>query len=130
MDALRQLKLLGDQLVDRRHSRPRRNPGDRIAVELWLTNGTAQPLTRLRAQICVMLARARGFDAQTNDNKKLTKPTASVRSGEQWISTTWENTARVWGNANCPCMHADPALADCAPGETVRVVGSLSFGRG
>jgi len=99
-----------------------------VEMELWLANGTEAPLTGLRAQICVLLARAPEFAAQTNDNKVLRAPYAAVRNAERWLTTTWERTARVWGNPRCPCLHADPSLPDCAPGETVRVRGRLWFG--
>jgi hypothetical protein len=106
--------------------------GERIEMELWLKNGTAQPLTRLRAQICVMLKGVAGFNQQTNDNKILREPVAEVRSGERRIVTEWERCGRaygtrVWANPPCPCMHSDPGLPDCAPGETVRVRGWLRF---
>ena len=106
-------------------------PGDReVNMELFLRNGTKEPLTRLRTQICVMLKGAPEFNAQTAENKILKQPVAGVRSanGERRILTSWERCQRVWGNPQCPCMHSDPQLPDCAPGETVRVRGRLWFG--
>jgi len=105
-------------------------PGDReVAMELFLRNGTKEPLTKLRTQICVMLKGAPEFNAQTLENKELKPPEAAVRSanGRRWIRTSWERSGRVWGNPQCPCMHSDPVLPDCAPGETVRVRGRLWF---
>ena len=44
--------------------------------------------------------------------------------------TAWERCGRAWGNAEVPCLHADPVLPDCKPGETVRVRGRLWFYEG
>lgn len=105
---------------------------DGVRMELWLTNGTATPLTGLRTQICVMLKGAGGFNKQTTDNKIFEAPVAAVRSGDgkRWILTAWERTGRSWGNKGCPCFHADPVLPDCAPGQTERVRGRLWFYEG
>ena len=102
------------------------------AMELWLRNGTAETLRELRTQVCVLLKGAAGFNAQTNENKLFDARTARVRSahGGASIATEWERCGRTWGNAACPCMHSDPVLPDCPPGETVRVRGRLKFARG
>jgi peptidoglycan/xylan/chitin deacetylase (PgdA/CDA1 family) len=105
-------------------------PAEReVNMELFLRNGTKEPLTRLRAQICVMLKGAPEFNAQTAANKVMKEPVAAVRSanGQRSILTSWERCQRVWGNPQCPCLHSDPQLPDCAPGETVRVRGRLWF---
>jgi peptidoglycan/xylan/chitin deacetylase (PgdA/CDA1 family) len=103
---------------------------DEVAMELWLRNGTQEPLSRLRTQICVLLKGAPSFNEQTTANKEFGKTVASVRSatGARSILTEWERCGRTWGNAQCPCLHSDPVLPDCAPGETVRVTGRLWFG--
>ncbi len=103
-----------------------------VRMELWLTNGTQETFTDLRVQNCVMLKQAKGFEAQTNDNKVLQKPFAACRSadGKRWIITAWQPIYRKWANPPCPCLHADPKFPDCAPGETVRVKGWLSFYEG
>jgi hypothetical protein len=100
-----------------------------VDMELWLKNDSAEALTGLRVQVCVMLKGAPEFNRQTNDNKRLTAPIAVARSetGNRWILTAWERCGRVWGNAQCPCMHSDPVLPDCPVGETVRVRGKLWF---
>ena len=100
-----------------------------VDMELWLKNESAQALTGLRVQVCVMLKGAPEFNRQTNENKRLTSPIAAVRSeqGNRWILTAWERCGRVWGNTQCPCMHSDPVLPDCPAGETVRVRGKLWF---
>ena len=96
-------------------------------MDLWLKNGTGQTLTGLRTQICAMLKRARGFSAQTADNKQFGPATASVQAGDHRIAIQWERCGRTWGNPQCPCMHSDPVLPDCPPGVTVRVTGRLQF---
>jgi len=99
-----------------------------VEMECWVRNGSDQPLKNIRAQVCVMLSRAAGFNTQSNVNKELGKTTATVRSGARWIATEWDDVQRVWGNERCPCMHSDPKFPDCAPGETVRRNGRLWFG--
>jgi peptidoglycan/xylan/chitin deacetylase (PgdA/CDA1 family) len=100
-----------------------------VSLELFLRNGTKEPLTRLRTQICILLKGAPEFNAQTAENKILKQPVAGVRSsnGKRRIMTSWERCQRVWGNPQCPCLHSDPVLPDCAPGDTVRVRGRLWF---
>ncbi len=103
-----------------------------VEMELWLKNDSAQALTGLRVQVCVMLKGAPGFNRQTIANKRLTAPIAAVQSekGDRWILTAWERCGRVWGNTQCPCMHSDPVLPDCPAGQTVRVRGKLWFFEG
>ena len=101
--------------------------GDSIEMELWVTNKSPELFAGMRSQVCVMLKRARGFEQQTNDNKEFGKSVAQVRSGGRSIAVEWENCGRTWGNAQCPCLHSDPLLPDCKPGETVRVRGRLWF---
>jgi predicted amidohydrolase len=103
-----------------------------VRMELWLRNGTDQPLSGLRVQNCVMLAGAPGFDQQTNDNKLFRPPYAAARSpdGTRWIITAWSPIQRAWGNPPCPCLHADPQFPDCPSGQTVRLRGWLSFHEG
>ena len=108
-------------------------PGaDAVRMEQWLFNGTSAPLSDLRVQNCVMLKGARGFDAQTNDNKVFRAPYAACRDAttKRWIITAWDPSQRVWGNAPVPCLHADPQFPDCAPDQTVHLRGWLSFYEG
>jgi peptidoglycan/xylan/chitin deacetylase (PgdA/CDA1 family) len=104
-----------------------------VDMELFLENGTREPLTAIRTQVCVLLKGAPGFNAPTADNKVLRKPLAAVRGegdGKRWIATSWRNCDRVWSNAPVPCIHSDPLLPNCGPGETVRVQGQLWVGEG
>jgi len=108
-------------------------PGrDAVRMELWLTNGTASTLSDLRVQACVMLKNATGFNALTNANKVFAKPFVAVRNetGDHWIITAWEPCHRPWGNPPVPCLHSDPKFPDCAPGESKRLRGWLSFYEG
>lgn len=105
---------------------------DAVQMELWLQNGTREPLSDLRVQVCLLLKGAAGFAAQTNDNKVLAAPYAACRSadGQRWIITAWEPCHRSWANPPVPCLHSDPKLPDCPPGRTVRARGWLSFYEG
>lgn len=103
-----------------------------VDMELWLRNGTDETLPGLRTQICDHLKGAPEFNEQTTTNKIFQSPSVAVHSagGDRWILTTWERCGRAWGNQLVPCLHADPVLPDCAPGETVRVRGRLWFYEG
>lgn len=100
-----------------------------VALRLWLHNGSSNALRQLRAQVCVMLGRASGFEAQTSTNKRLDGAIAAVRdaSGRRWIITAWDALDRAWQNPPVPCIHSDPRLADCPPGETREARGWLWF---
>ena len=103
-----------------------------VEMELWLRNGTDEALTGLRTQICGHLKGAPDFNAQTTTNKIFRAPSVAVHStgGDSWIITSWERCGRAWGQPMVPCIHADPVLPNCAPGETVRVRGRLWFYEG
>ena len=74
----------------------------------------------------------RSFDKQTNDNKVFASPFAACKdaTGKRWVVTGWERCGRAWGNPPCPCLHADPVVEDCPPGESRAVRGWLSFYEG
>ncbi|MGI8982759.1 MAG: polysaccharide deacetylase family protein [Pirellulaceae bacterium] len=103
-----------------------------VRLEMWLTNGTREPLKGLLVQNCVMLKSLRGFEQQTADNKVIQKPYVACRNpaGDKWIISAWETCVRPWGNPPCPCLHSDPQFPDCDPGQTVRLRGWLSFYEG
>lgn len=105
---------------------------DHIEMKMWLKNGTAETLSDLRVQNCVMLKGAAGFTAQTNDNNRFVAPFAVCHdeTGKRWVITAWEPIHRVWGNERCPCLHADPKFPDCEPGDTQVLRGWLSFYEG
>jgi peptidoglycan/xylan/chitin deacetylase (PgdA/CDA1 family) len=108
-------------------------PGqDGVRMEFGVTNDGANNLRGLRVQMCVMVSRLTGFEARTNANKVLASPFAACRdaTGKRWVITGWERCGRAWGNPPCPCVHADPVVEDCAPGQTKRVRGWLSFYEG
>lgn len=100
-----------------------------VFLTLSLTNGTDGPLEDLRVQNCVLLGYAPRFDARTSENKVARSPYVACRSedGRRWIVTAWEPIHRAWDNPPCPCLHADPRLPDCPPGETVSARGVLAF---
>jgi peptidoglycan/xylan/chitin deacetylase (PgdA/CDA1 family) len=103
-----------------------------VRFDMWLTNGTREPLKGLLVQNCVMLKSLRGFEQQTADNKVIQKPYVACKNlaGDKWIITAWEPCIRPWGNPPCPCLHSDPQFPDCEPGQTVRLRGWLSFYEG
>ena len=105
---------------------------DDVRMETWLRNGTPDPLSDLRVQLCVMLRGASGFEDQTNDNKVFASPYVACRNreGNRWIISAWEPCHRAWGNPPCPCLHSDPKFPDCPPGEIVRIRGRLWFYQG
>jgi hypothetical protein len=103
-----------------------------VRMSLGLHNGTSETLTDLRVQVCVMLARAAGFEDQTNDNKRSEPPFIACRDagGSRWIITAWEQCHRTWANPPCPCMHSDPQFPDAAAGDELVLHGFLSFYEG
>jgi peptidoglycan/xylan/chitin deacetylase (PgdA/CDA1 family) len=100
-----------------------------IVLNLWIKNGSDEPLSGLVVQNCMMLARAAGFQQLTNDNKVIEKPFVACHDGtkSRWIITGWQNCVRPWANQPCPCMHSDPQFPDCPPGESRQLKGILSF---
>ncbi len=104
-----------------------------VDMEVALENRTPNPVTGIQTQVCVMLKGAPGFNEQTLDNKVLRQPLAGVRGGpknDRWIVTSWSNCNKVWANDRVPCIHSDAPLADCPPGQTVRITGRLWFSEG
>lgn len=99
-------------------------------MELWLTNGSDSELTGLRVQMCAMLKGLPGFEAQTNDNKLFRDEYACCHAGDRWVIMAWSPLDRTWGNAPCPCLHSDPRLPNCLPGQTVKAAGELGFYEG
>ena len=107
-----------------------RPASDGAEMELRLKNGSDAPMIKPRAQVCVMLKGAPGFNAQTRENKlKLeAEGVCAVRSedGRRWIATVFERP-RVWENPPCPCIHSDPSWPDLAPGEESIVRGRVFY---
>jgi hypothetical protein len=100
---------------------------DGVLMKMWLFNGTTNTLSDLRVQNCVMLKGASGFNQQTNANKIFRPPFAAVQAGDHWIIEAWKPIHRCWGNAPCPCLHADPKFPDTNPGQTNTIYGQVSF---
>ncbi len=105
---------------------------DGVVMKLWLDNQSDEHLSNLNVQNCVMLKQAAGFNERTVENKVFSAPFAACRdlTGKRWIITGWESCERAWGNEQCPCLHADPRLPDCPPGQRVELRGWLSFYEG
>lgn len=109
-----------------------RGTADGAQLEFSITNGSTQKLTELRIQMCGMLKSLTGFSEQTNDNKVLQSPFAACKdqTGKRWVILGFDHCKRAWANPPCPCLHADPQVPDCAPGETQTVHGWVSFYEG
>jgi hypothetical protein len=103
-----------------------------VRLEMWLTNGSTETLGGLRVQNCVMLKGVPSMAAQTGERTLLAQPFAARRSqtGDRWVITAWQRCQRAWTNPPCPCLHSDPQFPDCAPGQTERLRGWLSFYEG
>jgi hypothetical protein len=108
-------------------------PGrDGTRMEFRVTNGSAEPLTGLDVQMCVMLKGLSGFELLSNENKLFQAPFAAAHdaNGRRWVITAWEGCRRTWGNPPCPCLHSDPRVPDCPPGASRSVRGWVSFYEG
>ncbi len=105
---------------------------DAVDMEMWLTNGTDQPLSGLRSQVCVMMKGLTGFNAQRPRRQIVREPFVAVKAdgADRWIITAWKPIKRAWTNPPVPCIHSDPIFPDCAPGQTVKVSGGLWFYEG
>lgn len=102
-------------------------PGrERAEMLLYIENGSDARLTGLRAQVCVLLGGARGFSAQTSENKSSIPGAVQCVAGDRAIGTGWDG-GRVWHNPRCPCMHSDPSFSDLDPGERAEKRGFVGF---
>jgi peptidoglycan/xylan/chitin deacetylase (PgdA/CDA1 family) len=103
-----------------------------VDLKLWMQNNSDTTFTGLKTQVCIMLKEAKQFEKLSNENKIFDSPVVAVHSknGKQWIFTAWDNCHHAWGNKACPCLHSDPQLQDCKPGETVSVTGKIWFYQG
>lgn len=105
---------------------------DALHMEMWLENGSQEPLSNLRVQNCIMLRGAPEFAEATKETIVTSEPYIARRSSERdrWIITAWTPCHGTWFNPPCPCMHSDGEFPDCAPGESHRLRGWLSFYEG
>jgi hypothetical protein len=106
--------------------------GGAAAMEMWLRNGTKEPLTGLRSQVCVMMKGLVGFTSQRSRLQIVREPYVAVKADDtdRWLITAWAPNNRAWTNPPVPCVHSDPIFPDCPPGETVRARGGLWFYEG
>lgn len=110
---------------------------DGVQMRLEMTNGTDRPLTDLRIQVCTMLKGLVGFNHQEPREVITEPPFVAIRGYDaenrplnRWLVTSWIPNHRVWTNPPVPCVHSDPILPNCLPGETVSAAGSLRFYEG
>lgn len=106
--------------------------GDVVDMSLSIHNAGDEPLVGLRAQICVMLAGAKGFEEQTDEHRVFHGDYAAAgdATGRRWVIVGFAPLHRAWANAPCPCLHADPRFADCPPGGASTATGRLWFYEG
>ncbi|GMV98438.1 MAG: hypothetical protein AMXMBFR83_27880 [Phycisphaerae bacterium] len=106
--------------------------GGAVWMETWLHNGTTRTLTGLHMQMCVMLKGLADFSGLSDRDRQDARPYVAARSGDgrRWIITAWEPCRRLWINPLVPCLHSDPQLPDCPPGQTSRARGLLAFHEG
>lgn len=103
-----------------------------VSMKMWLRNGTSEPLSKMRAQVCVMLKGLIGFQSQRRRQPVLDGSVIAIRAdhADRWLVTAWEPNHRAWANPPVPCIHSDPIFPDCPPGETVSVQGGMWFYEG
>ena len=103
-----------------------------LRMEMWLRNGSQETLRNLRVQNCLMLKGAPEFAARSAKDHVYASPYVACPSAQadRWVITAWKPCRRTWSNHSCPCLHSDPQFPDCAPGETKRLHGWLSFYQG
>jgi predicted amidohydrolase len=49
---------------------------------------------------------------------------------DAWIAWIWPNATGYFGNTQAPCLHMDPIVPDCPPGQTRSLFGRLVFFEG
>ncbi len=105
---------------------------DSVQMEMWIRNGSAEVLSGLRVQNCLMLRGAPEFVYTDEQNTIKSDPYIARRSrtGNRWIITAWTPCHSTWFNPPCPCMHSDGQFADCKPGESSKLKGWFSFFEG
>ncbi len=103
-----------------------------LKMEMWLHNGSNEPLSNLKVQNCVMMKGAPDF-VSSGDSTVVRQDPYIARcssSGNHWIITAWTPCDRTWFNPPCPCLHSDGHFPDCEPGEASRLKGWFSFYEG
>ena len=93
-------------------------PGrDGARMEFRVTNGSAETLTGLDVQMCVMLKALNGFELRTNDNKVFQPPFAAARdaSGRRWIITGWERCSGPGATRPAPASTPTPGSRTARP---------------
>lgn len=109
-------------------TRVTRGDGHWLRMNMWLHNGSQEPLSNLVVQNCVMLKAAPDFADSTV--RIVREPYVALRAQTEdphWMIIAWSPCHRAWHNPPCPCLHSDPKFADCAPGESSQLQGWFSF---
>lgn len=104
-----------------------RSSDSRIDLMLRISNGTDREFTNVWAQTCLIVART-DLPPDEQPDVDLSGDTATLRLRDgRRLDLTWERVQRTWQNPPVPCMHSDPFLGSCAPGDSVAVHGSLTL---
>ena len=103
-----------------------------IRFQQWLINNTDKLISGLRVQNCLMLKNMPGFNQLSDSNNIISTPYIARHSGdgERWVITAFSPSGVPWSNPDVPCIHSNPTFPDCAPGETQKLRGWLSFYEG
>lgn len=104
-----------------------RSSDSQIDLLLRVSNGSDREFVNVWAQTCLILA---WTEQQPHERQEvdLSVDTASLRLRDgRRLEFIWERTHRTWQNPPVPCMHSDPFLGSCAPGDSVTVHGSLTL---
>ena len=103
-----------------------------IRFQQWLINNTDESLSGLRVQNCLMLKSTPGFNQMSDSNNIISTPYIARHAGgeKRWVITAFSPSGVPWSNPDVPCIHSNPTFPNCAPGETQKLRGWLSFYEG
>ena len=103
-----------------------------VSMEMRLKNGTANDLSDLRTQVCVMLKGVPGLTRQNKDDKILRDGIAAAKidGTDRWVIVGFTSRYRAWQNPDVPCIHSDPTFDALSAGDTGTVRGKIAFYEG
>ena len=103
-----------------------------VRFQQRLINNSDELLSDLRVQNCLMLKNMLGYNQLSDQNNISSGPYIARHSGngEHWVIVAFSPSGSPWSNPDVPCIHSNPTFPDCAPGETQKIRGWLSFYEG
>ena len=95
-------------------------------------NGSDKALKDVRAQVCVMMKGAKGFETQSEAGIVKEGMWAGRKSaeGNRWVVVGWKPLHRTWNNIAVPCVHSDPWIGEVGVGQSRGAEGVLWFYEG